>query len=425
MYWWWGEYIASDTARNRVGPDFPLNERLVPPLAAYLDGEDWAPLGLETATITTSGPIVAVGSSSATRAYLWVRDAENEYGTGSRPGDLAGRTVSGAGIDLAGMADGSYRIQVHDTWSSGAVMNTLFGVVTNGTLTVALPGFTRDVALKLERLPDADGDGVVDDVDPDGGAGTSPPGAFTDDTGGGTTTSGAVLSGSLVSVVDVADPKGVRLTAGGAGAVVSACGQGYELELPPGGSVTLTCGSITVEEIAVGAVVVTLPGRLVTVSIPPGARATVETTAGGSFTVTGVSGGTVTVTVDGTATQIAAGGSLSGWSWDFTGFLKPLDNPLNSVKAGSTVQLKWILKDGSGTPVSTLSRAVLRTRAVPCTTLAATGPVVKQTTSFAYLGNGLYQLNWTTRKTDANTCAKLMLDIGDGVTHITHVKFAK
>lgn len=423
--WWWGSYVAEDASKHRAHPAFPLNEAIFPALATYLTGEDWAASGFSDAAIAAPPSVYAVGLASGSAARVWVRDALNGYGSGERPGDLAGRVVSGARIDLAGMDDGSYRIQVHDTWISGAVTSTSFGVATDGTLTVNLPNFTRDVALKLERLPDADGDGVVDDVDADGGAGTGPAGAFTDDTGDGKTTSGAVLSGSLVSVVDVADPKGVRLTAGDAGAVVSACEQGYELELPPGGSVTVTCGSVRVEEVTVGPVVVTLPGGLVTVSVPAGAETTVETTADGGFVVSAVSGGAVTVTVDGVKTQVAEGGSLSGWSWDFTGFLKPLDKPVNTVKAGSNVQLKWVLTDGSGLPVSTLSRAVLRTRTVACDTLRATGSVVKQTTSFAYQGKGLYQLDWVTRKTDANMCMKLMLDIGDGVTHDTHLKFAK
>ena len=51
--------------------------------------------------------------------------------------------------------------------------------------------------------------------------------------------------------------------------------------------------------------------------------------------------------------------------------------------------------------------------------------MVKQTSSFAHKGKGLYQLDWVTRNPNANTCMKLMLDIGDGVTHDTRLKFAK
>ena len=57
--------------------------------------------------------------------------------------------------------------------------------------------------------------------------------------------------------------------------------------------------------------------------------------------------------------------------------------------------------------------------------MRTTGSVVKQTSSFAHKGKGLYQLDWVTRKTNVNTCMKLMLDIGDGVTYDTHLKFAK
>ena len=425
--WWWGSYVAADASKHRAPPAyaFPLNERIFPALATYMSGEDWAAGGFSDAAIAGSPSVYAVGLANGSAGRVWVRDALNGYGSGEPPGDLAARVVSGARVVLSGMDDGSYRIQVYDTWTSGGVKSTSFGVVTDGTLTVGLPNFTRDVALKLERLPDADADGVVDDVDLDGGTGTSPAGAFTDDTGDGKTTSGGVLSGSLVSVVDVSDPTGVRLTAGDAGAVVSACAQGYELELPLGGSVTVTCGSVRVEDITVGPVAVALPGGLVTVTVPVGARAMVDTTADGRFAVSAVSGGAVTVTVDGVTTQVAAGASLSGWSWDFIGFLKPLDKLLNTAKAGTKLQLKWVLTDGSGVPVSTLSRAVLRTRTVACDTLRNTGPVVKQTTSLAYQGKGLYQLDWMTRTADASTCSKLMLDIGDGVTHDTHVKFAK
>jgi hypothetical protein len=59
--------------------------------------------------------------------------------------------------------------------------------------------------------PDADNDGIPDDIDSDGGAGTSSPG-FSDDTGNGHITSGELSSGT-VTVADAADPKGVRITA--------------------------------------------------------------------------------------------------------------------------------------------------------------------------------------------------------------------
>lgn len=169
-YWWWGKYIAADTARNRGAPTFPLNERLVPPLLQYLDGEDWAPLGLDDATIGTSGQSVAVGLSAPSQAYVWVRDVLNEYGTSFRPGNLAGRLVTGESIDIPGLDDGRYRVDVYDTWGSGALTDTVYATASAGVLTVALPNFTRDVALKIVSEPavDSDGDGLLDDWETNG-----------------------------------------------------------------------------------------------------------------------------------------------------------------------------------------------------------------------------------------------------------------
>ena len=76
--------------------------------------------------------------------------------------------------------------------------------------------------------PDADHDGTIDDVDADGGAGTSPAGAFSDNTGDGFTTSGQVTdaAGLSVSITDKADPAGVEITvgAGTGAATLSVCG---------------------------------------------------------------------------------------------------------------------------------------------------------------------------------------------------------
>jgi Ca2+-binding RTX toxin-like protein len=315
MYWWWGTYIAADASRNRIGPSFPLNERLVPPLNAYLAGEDLATLGLDDVTISTSGPVVAVGSGSSTHAFVWVRDAENEYGTGSRPGDLAGRSISGASIGIPGLDDGNYRVRVFDTWSTGAVTSTFTASAVGGTLVVNLPSFTRDIALKVDPTSgpsDADGDGVDDTVDPDGGDGSSPPGAFADDTGDGSTTTGTVVSGTA-TVADVADPKGVRITAV-TDAVVSVCAQGFELEVPAGVSLTVTCASLTVEAVTGGAgaaVTVRIPGVAAAVVFPAGTSGTVNRIQAGRATITGVTGEGVIIVVGSVVVPLSAGSNVT------------------------------------------------------------------------------------------------------------------
>lgn len=309
MYWWWGTYIAADPGRNRVGPSFPLNERLVPPLNSYLAGEDWATLGLDGVSIATSGSVVAVGSRSSKRAFVWVRDAQNEYATGSGPGNLAGRTISGANIDIPGLDDGIYRVRAFDTWTGAGVTSTRYAGATGGTLRVNLPSFTRDIALKIDPIADADRDGVEDSVDADGGDGSSPAGAFVDDTGDGKISGGGIVSGS-VAVVDAADPKGVRLTAIGGDAVLSVCSPAFEIEVPDGGSVTVTCGSVRVEEVLEGPVTLVV-SELVSVVFPDGTSATVASTADGDITVSNVvnaSGAPVTLVVNGESRAVPAGG---------------------------------------------------------------------------------------------------------------------
>ena len=100
-------------------------------------------------------------------------------------------------------------------------------------------------------LADVDGDGIPDDLDSDGGAGTGPAGFS--DLSTAVPTTGTVSSGS-VTVVDAADPsKGVVVTAGPTGAVLSpVCGSSFEVEIPAGGSLTITCHSIEITNVSGG-----------------------------------------------------------------------------------------------------------------------------------------------------------------------------
>lgn len=148
MSWWWGAYIHSSPTFHRAPPDFPANERINPPLRDFFAGEDLAGMSLEDSAITAPASVVALGLDNGTRGFAWIRDAQNEYGTGAGPGDLAGRTMSGVRVAFAGFADGTYRIEVHDPWGVQPMVERLATSV-GGTLSVLLPDFTRDVALKI------------------------------------------------------------------------------------------------------------------------------------------------------------------------------------------------------------------------------------------------------------------------------------
>ncbi len=87
MSWWWGGYIRDNAAEHRTPPDFPANQRHNPPLRDFFAGEDLAGMGLETSTITAPATVVALGMDNGSRGFAWIRDAQNEYGSGVGPGD--------------------------------------------------------------------------------------------------------------------------------------------------------------------------------------------------------------------------------------------------------------------------------------------------------------------------------------------------
>lgn len=157
---------------------------------------------------------------------------------------------------------------------------------------------------------DANGDGIDDVLQPSG----TPAGSFSNTVQGrASLTTGTVESGS-VTITDVADPtKGVRITAT-TDAVVWVCGPPSpptpQLEIPAGFSVTVTCGSVTVENItgAAGSTnTVNVRAGEATVSFPAGTAGTVETTGG--LSVTGVSGDGVTITIGGVTAPVPPGNS--------------------------------------------------------------------------------------------------------------------
>ncbi len=164
--WWWGSYIAADASRHRGSPSFPLNEVTFPPLANYLFGEDWAAAGLGDAAITASPSVYAVGLASTSAARVWTRDVLNGYGSGERPGNLAGRVVSDAELTVSGMDDGSYDVEVWDPWA-GNVIGSFTADASGGDLTISLPAFTRDLAIKADFAGPSQPQDTDDDALPD------------------------------------------------------------------------------------------------------------------------------------------------------------------------------------------------------------------------------------------------------------------
>jgi len=278
---------------------------------------------------------------------------------------------------------------------------------------------------------DADGDGVEDPIDPGGPSEWW----FVDDS---TTpvTSGTVFERHPLVDIHVSDAPGadgVRIKVGAPDADADSVGVqacGYRLYLKPGTDVVVTCGSVLLRVIS-GQVTVSLPEVATTVTVPAGVTAKVhDAGADGTYPVENLGGGSLTVTAGGTATTVPAGSSwgLPAWRWE--GFFAPVDNDgiVNTLKAGRVVPLKWRLLEADGTPVLGLTSVKVTVEGLTCesgTTLDALEEVAAGASGLQELGDGLYQFNWATPKSYANSCKRLRLDVGDGTPHEALFRFLR
>jgi uncharacterized repeat protein (TIGR01451 family) len=99
--------------------------------------------------VIASSGVIALGLQDEDRALLWVRETANEFGSGSPPASTSGRTTSGAEVDVSGMVDGSYTVDVHAATGAGGLLASVVATATGGMLHIELPDFVGDVALKI------------------------------------------------------------------------------------------------------------------------------------------------------------------------------------------------------------------------------------------------------------------------------------
>ncbi len=148
MNWWWGCYLHPDPRQGRGSPDFPLNERLFPPLAEFWGGEHLAPPP-QNAALALTGELVGYGLQGADRAYVWLRDAREAYDSGFGPASAEDRRVEGASLTLTGLNSGSYVVSPFATEAGALAAPEFLAVAANGRLQVPLPPVTGDIALKI------------------------------------------------------------------------------------------------------------------------------------------------------------------------------------------------------------------------------------------------------------------------------------
>jgi hypothetical protein len=118
----------------------------------------------------------------------------------------------------------------------------------------------------------------------------------------------------------------------------------------------------------------------------------------------------------------------------FRGFGIPVDSAtLNVAKAGRSIPLKWQVFDEIVEPVTDLDPAVVKLSSVEIDCDASGGgtDAIEEYASgqsgLQNLGDGVYQLNWSTSKNYAGTCRQLRLDLGernpDGSTYYRTADF--
>ncbi len=128
MSWWWDNWIYPNDLYYHFAP-----------LAAYLNGEDWAPLGLEAISTTKlSGPNVEVyGSSGPKHAFAFIRYT---------PG-----TASGLQLRLNQLSPDEYDVEFWDT-NAGTIIQAQQVTAGAQGLVLNFPTFTWDVAIKVKAV---------------------------------------------------------------------------------------------------------------------------------------------------------------------------------------------------------------------------------------------------------------------------------
>ncbi|KAF0094646.1 MAG: hypothetical protein E1N59_1650 [Puniceicoccaceae bacterium 5H] len=141
MFWFWTEYLWPYDLFDLYGP-----------VTSYWEGEDLgAQANLGEATYNwLNDPAYsstdAYGLRSDSAVYFYARDTR--FGNWA----ASAETISGARLQLSNLVDGIYTVRyTHPV--SGEVETSGEVTVSGGSVTLTLPDFSKDIALKLKQLP--------------------------------------------------------------------------------------------------------------------------------------------------------------------------------------------------------------------------------------------------------------------------------
>ncbi len=139
--------------------------------AKYQEGEDKRGANLKTHDENVCGrdgrpipDLFALSLRNDKRAYVWVYDdREFSYGpvqlpdkkkvyhqTYELPKLNPTRSIAGAVCTVPGLTSGKYTVEIWDTYD-GKVINILEMETSDGNLSITLPDFKKDIALKIKN----------------------------------------------------------------------------------------------------------------------------------------------------------------------------------------------------------------------------------------------------------------------------------
>jgi hypothetical protein len=138
LFWWWDQIDKMDLYKPYRG------------ISAYVADIPFTTAGLQPTTAKPAGAgCRVVGLQGKDRAYLWIQNLQSTWWKAvvekTAPSEVKGETVA-----VEGLEPGTYGIQWWDT-IGGKVVKEETATPAGGRLTLAVPAFTRDIAVKVVR----------------------------------------------------------------------------------------------------------------------------------------------------------------------------------------------------------------------------------------------------------------------------------
>jgi len=115
--------------------------------------------------------------------------------------------------------------------------------------------------------------------------------------------------------------------------------------------------------------------------------------------------------------------------YQFSGFSQPIDNPpiVNTANAGQAIPVKWRLTDANGVGIADPASFVSVTTGSRACLAGDPSDAIETYTGnsgLQYLGDGNWQFNWKTPKSEAGQCRVMHLNLADGsTTHVANFQF--